>query len=139
MINRLRVSRIAASVVAAAAIATPMAVIDGAGEASAVQVYQGQRYAVVWLSHSETRQAASIGLGRFFDQPAVKGRATVIVRKDSKFYPMVSGPVGHRKYYGSAQALVVEASSKPGGQVSLYFDKQRPSRPIGVSQYWPAP
>ncbi|GAC69558.1 hypothetical protein [Gordonia soli] len=128
--------RIVAGVCAAAAI-SGASLVGGVGPAHAVQVKQDSRYTMVWLSPAETQQAAQIGMVRFLDQPGIIEHAGVVVRPDSRFRNQFTRIDGRRVFHVWKQQLVDEAASKPGGQIGVVLDRQRPDLPIGIAQYWP--
>ena len=132
------VKKVIAGVCAAAAIGTlgVTATTATAGTADAVQVVQSKNYVMVWLSVSETKQAARMGLANFLNQPVVLQHSMVTVEPDSVYQP-ISVPGRGKLIYTTPQRLVNEAASHRGGRAGIGIHTSRPDKPIAIAQYWP--
>ncbi|MCF8569466.1 hypothetical protein L5G32_04210 [Gordonia sp. HY002] len=133
------VKKFIAGACAAAAIGTlgVTATSASAGEAGAVQVVQSRNYVMIWLTASETKQAAHMGLANFLNQPVVRQHSTVSVEPDSVYQPVAVPGKDKKMIYTTPQRLVNEAAAHRGGRAGIGIHTSRPDRPITIAQYWP--
>ncbi|MCF8572149.1 hypothetical protein L5G32_17965 [Gordonia sp. HY002] len=92
---------------------------------------------MVWLTVSETKQAARMGLANFLNQPAVRQHSMVSVNPDSVYQPVTVPGRGKKMIYTTPQRLVNEAASHRGGRAGIGIHTSRPDKPISIAQYWP--
>ncbi|MCF8605831.1 hypothetical protein L5I01_20970 [Gordonia sp. HY442] len=132
------VKKVIAGVCAAAAIGTlgATATTVTAGTAQAAQVVQSRGYVMVWLTVSETKQAAHMGLANFLNQPVVRAHSTVSVERDSVYQP-INVPGKGSLIHTTPQLLVNEAAAHRGGRAGIGVHTGRPDKPITIAQYWP--